>query len=161
MRGTIEQVWENESKKGQKYFNVQIGGERYSVWDEKYFSRLQQGAEVEYDVRQSGRFRHLTEVKPVDGNGNGNGHGNGNGQANGGSEEGYRFNGKDTQIARMSCLKSASEIVAPHQADPVTKRTLVVDAARYFERYVFGEDLLDFPPEGAGQGGEKGAGSTG
>ena len=70
MKGTIEQVWENESRNGQKYITVQIGGERYSVWDTKYFDRLQEGAEIDYDFRQSGKFRNLTEVNPIEPQGN-------------------------------------------------------------------------------------------
>ena len=56
MRGKIEQVWENKSRKGQKYVTVQLGGEKYSVWDDKYFSHLREGAEIEYDIRKSGNY---------------------------------------------------------------------------------------------------------
>lgn len=62
MKGTIEQIWENESKNGQQYLTVQIDGERYSVWDTKYFDQLHEGAEIEYQFRQSGNFRNITEV---------------------------------------------------------------------------------------------------
>jgi len=71
MRGIIEQVWENESRKGQKYLTVQVGGERYSVWDDKYFDTLQEGVTIDYDFRQSGNFKNMTDIDPVDGNGNG------------------------------------------------------------------------------------------
>lgn len=123
MRGTIEQVWENESKKGQKYLTVQVGGERYSVWDDKYFGTLQEGVTIDYDFRQSGNFKNMTDIEPVDGNGNG--------------LPQYQPNGKDRQIARMSCLKSASEILAPVQLEPDSKRELTIETARFFERYVF------------------------
>ena len=33
MKGTIEQIWENKSRNGEKYLTVQMNGERYSVWD--------------------------------------------------------------------------------------------------------------------------------
>ncbi len=57
MKGIIEQIWENESKNGQQYVTVQIDGERYSVWDDKHFDQLQEGAEIEYEFRQSGNFK--------------------------------------------------------------------------------------------------------
>lgn len=127
MRGTIEQVWENESRKGQKYLTVQVGGERYTVWDDKYFDTLQEGVTVDYDFRQSGKFKNMTDIEPVDGNGNG--------------LPQYQPNGKARQIARMSCLKSASEILAPVQLDPDAKKDLTIETARFFERYVFEGDV--------------------
>jgi len=141
MRGVIENVWENESKNGQQYVTVQIEGERYSVWDNKYFDQLREGAEIEYDVKESGNFRHLNDIKPVErsyrrGNGNGN--------------------SKDRQITRLSCLKSASEILAPLHMDLEFKRDMVVDTARYFERYVQEEDA-SLPQEIPGGNGGRNA----
>ncbi len=127
MRGTIEQIWENESRKGQKYLTVQVGGERYSVWDDKYFDTLQEGITIDYDFRQSGNFKNMTDIQPANGNGN--------------ELPQYRPNGKDRQIARMSCLKSASEILAPVQLDPDAKKNLTIETARFFERYVFEGEL--------------------
>jgi hypothetical protein len=129
MRGTIEQVWENESRKGQKYLTVQVGGERYSVWDDKYFDILQEGVAIDYDFRQSGNFKNMTDIEPANGNGNG--------------FQQYQPNNKDRQIARMSCLKSASEILAPVQLDPDAKKDLTIETARFFERYVFEGDLTN------------------
>ena len=48
MRGTIDHVWENETKGGQKYLTVQMNGERYSGWNSKYFDSIQEGATVDY-----------------------------------------------------------------------------------------------------------------
>lgn len=143
MKGTIEEVWQNESRNGQKYLTVQVNGERYSVWDAKYFDQLEQGVRIEGEVKQSGKFKHLAELRVL-----------------GDLEEApsYRFNGsKDAQIARMSCLKSASEIVAPIYLDVKAKRDLVVETAKHFERYVLGDDLMDFPPKDEG---DKGAGNS-
>jgi hypothetical protein len=147
MRGTIDHVWENETKGGQKYLTVQMNGERYSVWDSKYFDSIREGATVDYDLKQSGNFTHLIDVEPVTGNGNGNG------------VPPYQPNSKDTQIARMSCLKSASEILAPMQLDPDKKKQLTIDTARFFERYGFEDGMDEQPgqlhpqPGGTGGGG--------
>ena len=125
MRGTIDQIWENESRKGQKYLTVQMtDGERYSVWDTDYFDVLAPGKTIDCDVKQSGNFRHLTDIEQVDNH----------------KPPSYQPNQKDRQITRMSCLKSASEILAPVQLDPDRKKKMVIDTARYFERYVFEGD---------------------
>lgn len=125
MRGTIEHVWENESKNGQKYLSVQIEGERYTIWDENYFDQLKEGAEVEYEFRQSGNFRNISDLRPV--------------QEQPGPT--YRPSPKDRQITRLSCLKSASEIVAPAHMDVDGKQSLVIETAKQFERYVFEDDV--------------------
>ena len=134
MRGIIDQIWENESRNGQKYLTVQIEGERYSVWDTDYFDVLAPGATINYDVRQSGNFKHLTDIEQVE-----------NQQV-----PPYRPNSKDRQITRMSCLKSASEIMAPVQLEPNTKREKVIETARYFERYVFEGDPGTLPEQDQG-----------
>ena len=111
MRGTIEQIWDNETSNGKPYRTVQISGQRYNIWDNKYFDMLQKGEDIEYDFRQSGNYRHITEMRISGGNGPGsyrNNHPNSNSK---GGNSGH--NNKDRQIARMSCLKSASEILAP------------------------------------------------
>ena len=134
MRGTIEQVWKNESRNGRKYLTVQIGGDKYSVWDAKYFDQLQPGATIEGEVRESGNYKHLSEIEPVRAR----------------SDGGYRPSDKDRQITRLSCLKSASEIAAPVAMDIEGKQELVVELARRFERYVYEEDF-DFPEPVEGQ----------
>lgn len=135
MKGIIEQVWENESRNGQPYLTVQIDGERYSVWDTQYFDQLQEGAEIEYQFRQSGNFRNITEVATLTEN----------------NDVPLYQNGRDRQITRLSCLKSAAQILAPAQIDPDAKRDLVIDTARVFERYVQEDDPGSVPfgqPEG-------------
>ena len=141
MKGTIEQIWQNESRSGQPYVTVQIEGERYTVWDEQYFDQLQQGAEIDYDFRQNGNFRNITEIHGPNGDaGNSHDSGSGDGQPAYGSK-------RDKHITRLSCLKSAAEIIAPAQFDHETKRDLVMDTARAFEQYVHGDDLGTLPGE--------------
>lgn len=138
MKGIIENVWENESKNGKRYLTVEIAGERYSVWDTKYFDQLQEGANIEYDVKTSGNFKHLTDIT-IEKN-----------------QQGpvYHRNHRDKQITRLSCLKSASEIMAPVHMDMDAKRDLVIDTAKYFERYVTDDDFgtFEFPDTNSGRG---------
>jgi hypothetical protein len=144
MKGTIERLWQNESKKGQPYLTVQIAGERYNVWDSECFERLKEGDQIEYRLQESGNFRHLTDIRPAGaqkGPQPGGDDGDGNPRP---------ANDRDTQIRRMSCLKSASEILGAYPIDVDVKAERTVDLARRFERYVTGEDLADFPfPGGA------------
>jgi hypothetical protein len=135
MRGTIDQIWENESRNGQKYLTVQIDGERYSVWDTEYFDLIHEGADVECDVRQSGNFKHLVDIR----------------QSNEQHAPVYQPNHRDRQITRLSCLKSASEILAPAQLDTDAKRNLVIDTARFFERYVFEDGNANVPNQETGE----------
>ena len=135
MRGNIEQVWDNETKNGQKYRTVQVGGERYNVWDVKYFDQLHVGNEIAFDFRQSGNFKHITEIKPLEEQ----------------RTPFYHPNNKDRQITRMSCLKSASEILAPVHLDLDSKRELVIETAKCFERYVIEDDIGALPPQDQGE----------
>jgi len=137
MKGTVEQVWENESRNGQKYLTVQIDGERYSIWDETHFDRVQQGAEIGYEFRQSGNFKNITDIH--DGNHN--------------DRAPVYNNDRDRQITRLSCLKSAAEILGRAQVDPDAKRDLVIDTARVFERYVSEADPGALPAEPEGDDG--------
>ena len=59
----------------------------------------------------------------------------------------YRPNGRDVQIARLSCLKSASEIVAPVHMDIDSKQEMVIELAKQFERHVFEDDLGTLPQQ--------------
>ena len=141
MKGTVEQIWENESRNGQTYLTVQIGGERYSVWDAKYFDRFQQGAEVEYDFRQSGNFKNITEVNGL------------TGSPDGEPDQPMYHNDRDLRITRLSCLKSAAGIIAPALMEPAAKRDLVIDTARVFERYVGEDDVGSLLPTPEGDNG--------
>ena len=135
MKGVVEQVWDNESRNGQRYLTVQIGGERYSVWDTKYFDQLRQGAEIEYEFRESGNFKNITELRDP-------------GQKTEAQAQPQPYsNHRDRQITMLSCLKSAAEILAPAQIDPDVKRDLVIQTAKVFERYVGEDEPGSLPPE--------------
>lgn len=133
MKGTVEQVWENESRNGQTYLAVQIDGERYTVWDQEYFGQFKEGSEVEYEFRQSGDFKNITDVGTSENQPNSPTYGN----------------SRDRQITRLSCLKSAARVLAPAQVDPEEKQDMVIGMARRFENYITeDEDLDDISPGG-------------
>lgn len=124
MQGTVEKIWENETREGKKYHVLEIGGEKYSVWDQKLLEGLAEGSRVDYEWKKSGDFRKITDIKP-------------SGTA---PDAGYSSHErKNTEIIRMSCLKSASEILYGLFLDPDVKARKAIDIAREFEKYVRGD----------------------
>jgi hypothetical protein len=124
MQGVIEKIWENETKDKKPYHVLEIGGEKYSVWDAKLMEGLSEGARVEYEWKKSGDFRKITDLKPIE---------------MGLEPVRYHPGRKSMEIVRMSCLKSASEILCGLFIDPDVKTRKAVEIAREFEKYVTGE----------------------
>ena len=62
MKGEVEKVWKNKTEDGRRYEVFQIGGERYSLWEEDYLDRIQEGQSLEFDFKESGEFRNITEI---------------------------------------------------------------------------------------------------
>ena len=118
MEGKIEKIWENE-KNGKKYWVLAIGGDRYSVWDEKYIHGLSEGAVVDYKWRQSGNFRKITDLRKIDPEP---------------EIDPYKRDRKSIEIVRMSCLKSASEILNGLFIDPDKKVKKALEISREFEK---------------------------
>lgn len=118
MEGRIEKIWDNESKNGRRYLGISIDGQRYTLWEEKYFGRFNEGDLVEFEWKKSGKFRNITEIYPL-------------------NDEPFQEK-KHTDIIRMSCLKSASELISGSEIDPGKKADLAVEFARKFENYVKG-----------------------
>ena len=57
MQRTIEKIWENQTRDKKKYHVLEIGGEKYSVWDNKLIEGLGEGSRIEYDWKRSGDFK--------------------------------------------------------------------------------------------------------
>jgi len=121
MEGKIEKIWENE-KNGKRYWVLEIGGEKYSVWDEKYVDGLSEGSVVDYNWRQSGNFRKITDLRKLDV---------------------QPLNSKNEQIVRMSCLRTAGEIISGERLDLRLKIERVLDTSKIFEKYVVTGDIPD------------------
>ena len=120
MKGKIDKIWENESKDGKKYWVLSINGKRYSVWDEDYLNGVDEGAMVEYNWKKSGKYQNITELRKIR------------------SEDPYLIQ-KDEQIVRMSCLKSASELLSGMDMEPEKKADMAIGIARKFHKYVKGD----------------------
>lgn len=122
MKGKIEKIWENETKDNKAYHVLDIAGDRYSVWDPKLVEGLAEGSYVEFDWQKSGNFKKITDLKKID--------------MAPDLDSPYKPNRKSMEIIRMSCVRSASNILQGIYIDPVEKTSKALDIAREFENYV-------------------------
>jgi hypothetical protein len=128
MQGRVGKIWDNETKDKKRYTVLEIGGEKYSVWEAALVEGLAEGDSVEYDWKQSGNFRKITGLKKLG--------------LDPGFED-YTPGRKSLEIIRMSCLRSASELVQGTYKDPDQRKTKALDIAREFEKYVIGLEEED------------------
>ena len=123
MKGRIEKIWDNESRNGQRYLGLSIDGQRYTLWEDQYFDQLQEGDVINFEWKKSGRFKNITEIKY-------------NNEDNNYPEK------KLKSIIRMSCLKSASELISDSDVETGKRADMAIDFARKFEDYIK-EDFED------------------
>jgi len=123
MKGRIEKIWDNESRNGQRYLGLTIDGQRYTLWEDQYFDQLQEGDVIDFEWKKSGRFKNITEIKY-------------NNEDNNYPEK------KLKSIIRMSCLKSASELISDSDVETGKRADMAIDFARKFEDYIK-EDFED------------------
>jgi len=126
MKGEVEKVWKNETSDGRRYEVIQINGERYSLWDEEYFGRVQEGQVIEFDFRESGDFKNITRIY---------GQGEAKNEERGYDEQRLR------KIIKMSCLRSASRVLTGSKIPSGERAEKVIEIARKFEKYVEGEEI--------------------
>ena len=129
MKGEIEQVWKNETADGRKYEVLQINGARYSLWDEDYHDQFQLGQSIEFDYKESGDFKNISNIQ-------GN-HGQG-------EKEPKNEDKKISKIIKMSSLRSASRILSSSKIPYENRADKTLEIAKKFEKYLndkeFGED---------------------
>lgn len=124
MKGQIEKIWDNESRNGQRYLGLAIDGQRYTLWEEQYFDQLQEGDVIDFEWNKSGRFKNITKIA----------------YANNGS----KYQEKKLQsIIRMSCLKSASELISGSDVEPGNMAEMAIDFAKKFEDYIKDDFIED------------------
>ena len=124
MKGVIDKIWKNETDDGKPYLVLRIGGEKYSVWDQKYMEGIEEGSTVEYESAQSGKFKKITDMRKID--------------LEPGIDPSERKprNRSGQEIVRMSCIRSAAALVADFGAPPEEKAEITLGLARRFEKYV-------------------------
>ena len=120
--GRVERIWENRTRDGKPYWVFKINGERYSAFDEDAVQGVREGDEIRFNWKKAGRYRNLDEVSVCS------------------SPETHGHDGYDHQVSivRMSCLRSATELLRYPKIAPDQKMELALDWARRFEHYVLG-----------------------
>ena len=127
MKGEVERVWKNRTFDGREYCVIQVNGEKYSLWDDRYFDRIQEGQEIEFDFRDSGDFKNITRI--------------------GEPSEQQPFDRTDydqerqNSIIKMSCLKSAAQILSGSKIPYKNRADRAIEIARKFEKYINDEEL--------------------
>ena len=128
MKGEVEKVWKNQTEDGRKYEVFQINGERYSLWEENYLDKIQEGQALEFDFRESGDFKNITKIyersNEIEGN--------------------REYDDKRVKrIIKMSCLRSASRVLTGSRIPYDSRADKTIEIAKRFEKYVddgdFGE----------------------
>ena len=127
MKGEIEKIWDNESKNGKRYLGISVAGERYTLWEEEYFDKLKEGDVIDFEWKKSGKYKNITKI-------------------NMNNDNDDFMERKQESIIRMSCLKSASELIAGSDLEPGKRVDMALDFARKFEKYVK-DDLEEELPE--------------
>lgn len=126
MKGEVEKVWKNKTEDGRKYEVFQINGERYSLWDEDYLDRIQEGQPLEFDFKESGDFKNITEIYEP---------------SRDKEKEPEYGNHRLKRIIRMSSLRSASRILAGSKIPYQNRADRAIETARKFEKYITDEEF--------------------
>lgn len=128
MKGEVEKVWDNETLDGRRYQVLQINGDRYSVWDEKYLDKIKEGQAVDFEFKESGEFRNITEIY----------------DSSLKEEKEAEFEDqKLRKTIRMSCLKSASRVLTGSKIPYKNRADRAVELAKKFEKYIDDGDFDD------------------
>jgi hypothetical protein len=129
MKGIIERIDHKELGDGREYLSFQISGNRYSVWDKKYFGQFTEGMPVDFKFKKSGKYLNISEIEHDPDYKPGN---NGNGNNNL-----FNYpNQRDLQILKTSCLKCATYLVNGVPLDVDKKVDLALDVAKRLEKYL-------------------------
>jgi hypothetical protein len=130
-KGRVSRIWQNETRNGKPYWVIAIqsdGGQyvRYSVWDWRLLEGVHEGDIITYRFKQSGNYNNITEISKTEKIG----------VASDDMLE-YQMAGRP-ELARMSAIKSAARLLSVYDGDPQVKMQKTLEAAREFERYIFG-----------------------
>jgi hypothetical protein len=142
MKGEIEKIWKNHTSDGRRYNVLQIGGERYSLWEEDYLDKLQEGQALEFDFRESGEFKNINRIYEPEA-------ANGQPEIEPNEDLPPGYNGpqandqKTRQIIRMRSLRSASQILGGSRIPAGERAEKTIEIAKKFEKYIDNEDLAD------------------
>jgi len=138
MQGTVNRIWHNQRADGSEYWVVSVDGLRYSTWDENLVRGIREGDTVEFAFNRSGRYRNLTALKRA-------------------SPPPFTTadklvpSPKSLRIVRMSCLRTAAEMVKDSTLLPEQKVSLVLTIAQRLEKHVLGTGETRSSPSPPGE----------
>jgi len=132
VKGEVERVWRNVTSDGRRYGILQINGERYSLWDEDYLDRIQEGQILEFDFRESGDYKNISRIYDVKVDERSKGMR---------GEENLEYGeARLKKIIRMSCLRSASRVLTGSRIPASERAARVIEIAKAFEKYIEEDD---------------------
>jgi hypothetical protein len=123
VQGTVDKLWRNERPDGSKYWVVSIDGKRYSTWNEQLIRNLTPGDEVAFSCTTSGRHHTLMALKRV-------------GQPRRAKPETLVASRTSRPIVRMSCLRTAAELLRGSNLLPEQRLAACVTFSQRLERHV-------------------------
>ena len=112
MRGTIEKIFHDQNDRGECW-TLLIGGQRFSVFNKALIQDLSEGDSVDFFWTGTGQYKRIVKLSK-------------------GGEK------KDTgvQIARMSAIRSAAELVSACSLAPGEKAKTTLEIAQQFESHI-------------------------
>ena len=63
MKGIIDSINEKKTKDDKFFYIMEIDGMEYSCWDETLVSGLRGGDQVEFDFKESGKWKNISELR--------------------------------------------------------------------------------------------------
>lgn len=125
MKGTLQTIEEKQKRDGSSFYQLGINGASYSLFDEKLLQGIQEGDAVNFTYFKNGKYSNIKSLEKFTAPQNG-----GNGSANRYSPEGIK----------LSCLRSATELLSDSKMDAEKKVNYVLEAAKRFEEYATGKE---------------------
>ncbi len=125
IEGTVESVLARQSAHGDIFKVVRVDGEGYFDWDGKVAKTgVKEGDEVKLRV-SDGDFPRIRSI-----------HRNGVAKPNGQNQPVHKPNGKDDQIVRMSCLRTAAQVLGDLDEPLEARREKVLAMADEMAKWV-------------------------
>ncbi len=128
MFGFIESIRGNGAGGDGASWTLRISGRDYVIANGDVVRQLQPGDAVQFFYLQEGERCKILRLSKVPNRGPAS------------SPWPRHDDERGKRISRMSCLKTAAQILDSKRLEPTRKAELVVEIARLLERYVLGED---------------------
>jgi len=123
VKGIVDRIWRNERDDGSQYWVISIDGQRYSAFDKQVVGEVQEGESVEFAYTKSGRYKNLTALKRT-------------GASAFTTADRLSIRSESLRIVRMSCLRTAAEMLKDTTLLPEQKVALAINMAQKMEKHI-------------------------